>query len=125
MNDIFINLTNHPSARWSKEERDAAEKFGKIIDIPFPNIPALLSEDDVRICAKKVAHDVLDYHPKIVLCQGEFTCCFSIIKILMNEGITVVSACSERQVIDELQQDGSTVKKSIFKFVQFRAYETI
>ena len=35
---IFINHTNHPSARWSAAQRAAAEGYGEIVDLPFPDI---------------------------------------------------------------------------------------
>ena len=36
----FINHTNHPSSRWEEGQRQAAEAYGTIVDLPFPRIPA-------------------------------------------------------------------------------------
>ena len=30
---MFINLTNHPSDKWSESQRKAAEEYGEIVDI--------------------------------------------------------------------------------------------
>lgn len=35
---MFINVSNHPSARWGAEQRAAAEQWGEIVDLAFPNI---------------------------------------------------------------------------------------
>lgn len=36
---MFINFTNHSSEKWSGEQRMAAERYGEIVDIPFPSVP--------------------------------------------------------------------------------------
>ncbi len=47
MKKIFLNHTNHPSDKWSKEQIAAAEKFGEITDLPFPSIPPEFDKDEV------------------------------------------------------------------------------
>ena len=32
----FINHTNHPSSRWEEGQRQAAEAYGTIVDLPSP-----------------------------------------------------------------------------------------
>lgn len=34
---MFINLTNHPSDKWSKEQLEAARKYGEVVELVFPN----------------------------------------------------------------------------------------
>ena len=58
-NNIFINLTNHPSNEWSSEQLLAAEKYGKVIDIPFPNVPADAGTDDIRELCDIMVDNVL------------------------------------------------------------------
>ena len=115
---IFINLTNHPSDEWSIEQLLAAEKYGKVIDVPFPNVPADAGADDISTLCNIIVDKVISYHPAIVLCQGEFTLAFRIINRLMDNNITVVAACSERIAIVN-----GNKKESYFNFTQFRAYE--
>ncbi len=45
----FINLSNHPSATWSEEQLSAASKYGKIIDINFPNITPEMSDIEINL----------------------------------------------------------------------------
>ena len=38
---MFINLSNHPSLKWNEDQKKAAlEMGGRIIDMPFPPVPA-------------------------------------------------------------------------------------
>lgn len=96
---------------------DAARSYGEIVDIPFPNVNPHSSEDDVKKLGKQYCDEILRYQPEAVLCQGEFTLAVDVIRRLEAAGVRVVAACSERVVTEE---DG--VKKSIFRFVRFRAY---
>jgi ketopantoate hydroxymethyltransferase len=120
---IFLNLTNHASADWSDAQREAAEAYGRIVDFPFPAVSAQASAEDVRALAGETAARAAALHPRAVLCQGEFTCCFAIVRALQARGIPVCAATSERQSEEITQPDGSTKKLSIFHFVQFRFYE--
>ncbi len=117
-NNIFINLTNHPSNEWSNEQLLAAEKYGKVIDILFPNVPADAGTDDIRELCDIMVDKVMSYHPVIVLCQGEFTLAFKIINRLMDNNVMVVAACSERIAVVN-----GNKKESYFNFTQFRAYD--
>jgi len=49
---MLINLTNHPSYTWSDEQIMAfEEKYGEIVDLPFPNVPPRMSKYDVDVLA--------------------------------------------------------------------------
>lgn len=120
---MFVNCSNHPSAFWSEDQRKEAEKWGKIVDLPFPKVPAEADEEQVRLLAEDVSAKILALHPCAVLCQGEFTLTYAIVSSLMSKGIRVVSACSERDVKEEKMPDGSERKTAWFRFVRFRAYK--
>lgn len=122
MTDVFINLTNHPSVNWSPEQREAAHQYGEIVDMPFPNVAAEASAEEVARLAGELCYAILCLRPAAVLCQGEFTLCFAVVQRLQQAGITVLAACSERVTREEKLQDGSSRKTSIFRFVQFRPY---
>lgn len=59
---------------------------------------------------------------RAVMCQGEFTLSYAIIKRLKERGICAVAACSRREAEEILQEDGSTRKKVVFHFEGFREY---
>ena len=121
--DLFINHTNHPSAQWSEEQLQAARQYGDVVDVPFPQIEAGLSEAEVHDMAEAAAGRIAELKPSAVLVQGEFTYSYALIRLLQTAGIRVVAACSERQTIAVLNERQETLKQSVFKFVQFRVYD--
>ena len=70
---IFLNHTNHPSSKWSVEQISAAKIFGEIVDVPFPNIPPQLDENEVKEIVAENLQEILNFSPAVVLCQGELT----------------------------------------------------
>jgi hypothetical protein len=113
----FVNISNHSSDRWSVEQREAALEFGsEIIDISFPNIPPNASEGDVHKLAKEFVDKVADFGIKLtIMCMGELSFVISFMSVAAGFNWDFVVATTERISIEE---DG--VKKSVFKFVQFR-----
>ena len=101
MKPIFINLTNHPSELWERKQLEEAEKYGKVLDIPFPNVKAEATEEEIKAMSEEMADRVMNYDPSAVLCQGEFTLAFQIINRLLEKEIPVVAACSERVVVEK------------------------
>lgn len=120
----FFNLTNHPSAKWSDEQKASALLMvggdGEIVDIPFPNIPPEVTGREVR----KTAFDYLVKYfdgadtESVVLVQGEMVFTFNMVNLLQTERIRCVAATTERIV--EERPNGEKV--SVFKFVKFRKY---
>lgn len=47
-NKVFINCSNHPSERWSREQKQAAEGYGEIVDLPFPEVDPSWDAGQVR-----------------------------------------------------------------------------
>ena len=116
----FVNLTNHPSARWSEAQLQAAG--GDVVDVPFPNVPPAAGRDEVESLANHVVEQVLDLNPGTVLVQGEMTLTYRVVSALHQHGVKVVAATSERRVVETTNEDGSTDKRVVFSFVQFREY---
>ena len=119
---IFLNHTNHVSENWSETQRKAAESYGMIQDIPFPAIPAEATKEEVEAIAGRYFDEIREINPAAVLCQGEFTYTFVMVRLLQEAGIKVLAACSERCTEELVDIDGISRKESIFRFVKFREY---
>lgn len=122
MKGVFINHTNHASASWSQEQREAALQYGHIVDAPFPDVPPSWTKDEVAALAKKTGRQIRAMEPAAVLCQGEFTYTYYLTAWLKEQGITVVAACSERVVAETVDKQGVSHKTAQFRFVRFREY---
>lgn len=122
---MLLNLSNHPSNKWSDDQRVAAQQqFGELSDMPFPNIPPQYSTDQVRLLAEQYSiqiRRIAAEHTLTVHLMGELTFCFALIRLLQQQGIPCVAATSQRNTIENL--DGS--KTIVFRFVQFRTYENL
>ena len=120
---MFVNFSNHPSSNWSEEQRKEAQAFGKILDIPFPAIPAMATTAEVVSMAEYWTEKIQRIRPECIMCQGEFTFTMAVIWRLQKAGIRSVTACTERIAAEEPVRDGIVEKTSAFKFLQFREYE--
>lgn len=116
---MFINLTNHPSSGWSEEQLKAAQQYGEIVDISFPNIEPYFTSKEVNELADVVVEGIkeLDEHP-VVHVMGEMTFTYAVVSRLKALGITSVASTTERNTI--MSPDGKKISE--FKFVQFREY---
>lgn len=119
---MIINFTNHPSQRWSREQREAALAYGEIVDLSFPAVPEDWDEHQVEALAREWSETIAARNPEAVICQGEFTLTAAVVSLLQARGIRVLAACSRRCVLEERQQDGTTVKHTSFRFARFRPY---
>lgn len=121
---MLINFSNHPSERWSAPQRAAAEEdYGEIIDIMFPAVDAGASGCEVLELAEQHCAMIEEFSPDAVLCQGEFSLSFALTALLLDRGIKVICACSERDVEEMVDENGDTVRKTVFRFVRFREYK--
>ena len=119
----FVNFSNHSSKYWSKNQIEAARAWGEIVDIPFPNVEADCTEEEIRYIAESTIQEIMKYQPQAVLCQGEFTLSYAVIRCLRQMGIMVCAACSKRIAEEICLEDGISKKESQFEFVRFRKYE--
>lgn len=117
---MFINLTNHPSERWSQEQLNAARQYGEVIDLPFPIIEPTFSKEDIQCCVKdyvKTIQGIKD-DKTVVHVMGEMTFTYNIVNALKEMGITCLASTTERNIT--MTPDGKKISE--FKFVQFREY---
>lgn len=118
---MLLNLTNHPSEKWSQAQRDAAIKqFGSIMDMPFPKIDPALSLTKVQVLANTIFEEIvlLNLSDLSVHIMGEFTFCYSLIRKMENAGIKCYASTTIRTFV--MNADGS--KTSVFNFHSFRPY---
>lgn len=121
---MLINLTNHPSARWSEKQKAAAEEeFGEIVDMPFPEIREEGCEWYVSDLADQYLRKILnmpDASPFVVHLMGEQTFSYALLKRLRARGITCVASTTKRIVKEE---EPGRKTEVIFQFERFRRYE--
>jgi hypothetical protein len=119
---MLLNLSNHPAAAWSAEQKaTAVELYSIIEDLPFPVIDPHASTEDIQ----RIAEDYFIFirnkaieQPLTVHLMGEMTFTFVLVLLLISHDIPCVASTTERRVIEEV--DG---KKTVqFGFVQFRRY---
>ena len=112
-----MNFSNHPSSAWEPEQIEAAERYGKIVDIPFPAVDPRASSEGIKAVGKEYVEIIINCDPEAVMCQGEFTLCYFVITELKKRNVRVLAACSRRMV--EETEGGRIVK---FRFERFREY---
>ena len=117
---MFINLTNHPSERWSEEQLNAARQYGEVVDVPFPIIEPTFTKDDIMLLVKECTETIskLMEGNTVVHVMGEMTFTHNLVNALKKAGITCLASTTERNTI--MTPDGKKI--SDFKFVQFREY---
>ena len=113
----FVNFSNHPHEKWEQIQLNAARAYGEIVDLTFPEVDPYADEKAVNELADIYAMQILALKPAAVMCQGEFTLVYSVIKRLKERNISVLAACSRRDVTEE---DGKKISE--FHFARFREY---
>ena len=129
MGNILINLSNHPSSKWSDSQRAG---WDEIIDLAFPNVPAEYSEAQVIDLVTEysgklgeLANEVEKKNSPLNLClMGEFSFCYLLKEVLEDnlEGDVwhFYIPTTERKVVEKTNEDGSVSKISEFNFVRWR-----
>lgn len=119
----LINISNHNSKNWSKEQKAG---FDEIIDVQFPNIPANATTKDVILIAYDLLDKITDEVPAEdelnIMLQGEFSLCYKL-KELLDKAYWTVNyyiPTTERNVVESVNIDGTTTKNVTFQFVQWR-----
>lgn len=117
----FINFSNHASGKWSAEQLEAARELGgEVIDIAFPQVDPKATAAEVAELAAEKAAEIIALAPEAAMIAGETGLVFHVISRLREAGVRCYTACSERNTIEKTLDDGSTEKKVVFSFVQFR-----
>lgn len=123
---MFINLSNHPSSKWSSAQLESAFALtsdNRIQDIPFPAVPPTATTSDILAIADGLHHTVMENKPEVIMISGEFTLAYTLIELCLRAGgIKVVAACSDRRTQEVVNSDGTTTKTTVFEFIQFREF---
>lgn len=90
--------------------------------MPFPQIPALLSNEEMDRLVQEYYDRILQYDQPTVMIQGEFVFVFRLVTLLKKAGIKAVAGCTERIAQETVRPDGSKIKISEFRFVCYREY---
>lgn len=120
----FINFSNHDSSKWSPSQTEAAEKYGNIVDVPFPAVSPTATKGEIEAMADKAVAEILEQHPDAVMAQGEFTLTFAVVRKLQKAGVRCVVACTRRRSDEEIQQLAAAglTREGMFAFMGFREY---
>lgn len=123
---MLVNLSNHKSSHWSKEQLKMAQAYGAIVDLPFPQIDPHMTDEELNHVVEKYRQKVLQFRtdgrPLYCMLQGEFVFTFRLVTKLKADGVTVLAGSSERRVLEETDESGHTRKQGLFVFVRFREY---
>lgn len=126
MKNILINYTNHPSANWSGEQKDAAlDKWSGIVDIPFPQTEPEWDEEEVAACfnafMKEVEEKLLPLGKKMqdaeFLIMGEFRYTYFAVRTLKERGHRVYAHAGKREV--EVVDNKSIYTFRFGRFVEY------
>lgn len=116
---MIINLSNHPSQGWSREQTEAASTFGEIVDMQFPNVNPQWDEREIAAKADEICDLICGMDDvRAVHVAGEPTLVFALVSRLLDRGIRCVSSTTER--ISQELPDGK--KLSTFRFVRLRDF---
>ena len=119
---MFINISNHPSTKWSPEQLAAAGE--EVVDLGFPSVlpegkdgymSALVWEwaEKVRALACEPGSRALTGVTIHLMGETGFVCRLGL--ELRYGGAKVVHSTTAREVVER-----NGVKESVFRFVQFR-----
>lgn len=122
---MLINLSNHPSSKWSKEQIEAAKQaYGTIADLGFPEILPSSSLAQVKQISRKYFAEIknLLIQSKVennaIHVMGEFTFTFNLLEMLKQNNIPAVASTTSREVFED--EKGNKISK--FNFIRFRNY---
>ncbi|MBR0220831.1 MAG: hypothetical protein IJQ63_03575 [Synergistaceae bacterium] len=122
---MIINLSNHPHKNWQEKQIRAANAYGEIIDLPFPQISPYADEEELELIASQLLQKIREMKPNAVIVMGEFSLSFMIVDALLDDGIPILTSASSRVVNENKAEDGTVVKTAHFDFVLFRQYKRL
>jgi CRISPR-associated protein Csx16 len=118
---IFLNLSNHPQAKWDDAQITAARDYApNIEDYTFPTVDPEWDEKQVGQLADETVSKIPP-NTTHALVVGEYSLTLALVSRLQQKGIVCLTATTARDVVEG--EDGT--KTSRFRFVRFRSYPTV
>ena len=118
---VFVIL-NHDLTQDQREELE--ERFGEIVELNaeekalWSQIPSEGGHLGVNKHIWPILLKIKKYDA--VVCQGEFTAFVVVFTSCQTLQKNIFVACSKRETVETIDEDGSIIKKAVFKHVQFR-----
>jgi hypothetical protein len=117
----LLNHSNHPITEWSHAQLARAEElFGKVDDMPFPQISPSMNETSLLELCQRQFEIILSKKPSAVHIMGEQNYCFILIQLLLKANMPCYASTTKRITAVHANE-----KKTTFKFVDFRMYKLI
>lgn len=126
MSKCFWLLNHKVTAEQKKELKDFFD-VNSIIFPPEEIVNIWASIPPVNNIPDETINEIMDWlnnatSSDVAVVQGESTATFKIVNYLIDKGVLVLAAVSER-CSEEKEENGRIVKHSFFKHVCFRKYE--
>lgn len=116
----FVNISNHPSDKWSDKQKQAAMELtngNEIVDIAFPNVNPTFSKEDIEKMVSVFITKNTFAHDDVFHVMGEMGFTYKLVQVLKSKSHKVYHSTTERKVTEN-----NGIKTVIFAFVQFRSY---
>jgi len=127
-NSLFL-IFNHKLSEIQKEDARSSLGVHRIINLPgdldqiWRQIPPDLIEIDN--CLKSIKTWLSDQAAEsdYVLIQGDFGATFILVNFTFEKGLIPIYSTSNREAVEEQQEDGSVKLSHRFRHQRFRRYE--
>jgi len=131
MSNVFVSVMSHPLT--VDQKLDVAKFATRTVELVDNKLIDKWKNIDPIESVRSVGNEIIDFilentdgcaaNEVTILVQGESRVSFYIVGNLIKKGVRVVVATTKREVVEEVQKDGSILKKSIFKHIGFMPYE--
>jgi len=122
----FVNISNHPIARWSSAQIEAARAlgFGEPVDITeaVPMIHPQATSQEVTALVQRIVRTAINMRAGAAMVAGEYTLTMALVRELQQSGIRCFAATTAREAHEQQLPDDAVERRHIFRFVGFREY---
>ena len=120
---LLINISNHPSNKWSEKQHKEARSYGnKVIDLPFPSLKketTIEKRDKLKESLVEQVKELIDQgFFTTVHIMGEMVFTYQVVSDLKAQGIPCIASFGERIVKETRPNE----KEVVFDFQFFTEY---
>jgi len=118
---VLLNLTNHNLTNEQMESWDEVRNLPDNLKKLWSNIPPEFNCQQVKEHLKPI-FEWIDNNSKnaVILTAGDFCAVLLVLQHAIKTNIKVVQSTTKRESVEMKNEDGTVIKKSVFKHVQFR-----